>query len=152
MMGYLGEPEKTAEVIRDGWYITGDIAKMDRNGFISITGRFSRFTKIAGEMVPHELVEREINNILLPDERIIAVSGGEDPRRGEKLVVFYTDRERVKPEELVRKLREAGIPNLWIPKAENFVWIEQIPQLGSGKLDLAALSEKARIFCLNGKV
>lgn len=152
MMGYLGEPEKTAEVIRDGWYITGDIAKMDRNGFISITGRFSRFTKIAGEMVPHELVEREINNILLPDERIIAVSGGEDPRRGEKLVVFYTDRERVKPEELVRKLREANIPNLWIPKAENFVWIEQIPQLGSGKLDLAALSEKARIFCMNGKV
>lgn len=151
MMGYLGEEEKTAAVIRDGWYLTGDIAKMDRNGFISITGRFSRFTKIAGEMIPHELVEQEINKILLPDECIVAVSGGEDPKRGEKLVVFYTDRERVKPEELVKQLRAANLPNLWIPKVENFVWTDKIPQLGSGKLDLTALAEKAREFCRGGK-
>lgn len=147
MLGYLGEPQKTAEVIRDGWYITGDIAHMNRNGFITITGRLSRFTKIAGEMIPHELVEREINNILLPEDRVIAVSGGEDARRGEKLIVFYTDPEIVKPLELVQKLREANIPNLWIPKAENFVQIEKIPQLGSGKLDLSALAEMAREFC-----
>ena len=150
MLGYLAEPEKTAEVIRNGWYITGDIARMDRNGSISITGRLSRFTKIAGEMIPHELVEREIDNLLRPDERIIAVAGGEDPRRGEKLIVFYTDREKVKPDELVKKLREANIPNLWIPKPENFVWIEKIPQLGSGKLDLAKLSEMAKEFCRKG--
>ena len=152
MLGYLGDPARTAEVIRNGWYITGDIARMDRNGSISITGRLSRFTKIAGEMIPHELVEREIDNILKPEERIIAVAGGEDPRRGEKLIVFYSDREQVKPEELVRKLREANIPNLWIPKQENFVWIERIPQLGSGKLDLAKLSEKAEEFSRTGKI
>ena len=151
MLGYLADPEKTAEVIRDGWYITGDIARMDRNGSISITGRFSRFTKIAGEMIPHELVEREINNLLRPDSQIIAVAGGEDPRRGEKLIVFYSDRELVKPDELIQKLREENIPNLWIPKAENFVWIEKIPQLGSGKLDLARLSEQAKQFCRTGK-
>ena len=152
MLGYLSDPEKTREVIRNGWYITGDIARMDRNGSISITGRFSRFSKIAGEMIPHELVEQEINRILKPEERIIAVAGGEDPRRGEKLIVFYTDRNRIKPEELVKKLREDNIPNLWIPKPENFVWIEHIPQLGSGKLDLAKLSEKAEEFSRNGKI
>jgi len=147
MLGYLGDPEKTAEVIRDGWYITGDIARMDRTGSISITGRTSRFSKIAGEMIPHELVEREINQILKPDGQVIAVAGGEDSRRGEKLIVFYSDRDLVKPAELVRQLREAHIPNLWIPKPENFVWIEKIPQLGSGKLDLKKLSEAAAEFC-----
>ena len=152
MLGYLDDPEKTAEVIRDGWYITGDIARMNRNGAISITGRISRFTKIAGEMIPHELVEREINNILRPDRQVIAVAGGPDPRRGERLIVFYSDREIVKPEELVKQLRSADIPNLWIPKPENFVWIEQIPQLGSGKLDLARLAALAKKFCLTGSV
>ncbi|MBQ9336231.1 MAG: AMP-binding protein [Lentisphaeria bacterium] len=151
MLGYLGDPKKTAEVIRDGWYITGDIARMNRNGTIFITGRISRFSKIAGEMVPHELVEREINNILRPDHQVIAVAGGEDHRRGEKLIVFYSDRKLVKPDELVKQLRAANIPNLWIPKPENFVWIEKIPQLGSGKLDLAKLAEKANEFCRTGK-
>ena len=103
-------------------------------------------------MIPHELVEREINNILQPDRQVIAVAGGPDPRRGERLIVFYSDREIVKPEELVKQLRSADIPNLWIPKPENFVWIEQVPQLGSGKLDLARLAAMAKKFCLTGTV
>ncbi len=151
MRGYLNEPEKTREVIRDGWYVTGDIAHMNRNGFITITGRLSRFSKIAGEMVPHELVEREINNILLPDDRLVAVCGGEDPRRGEKLVVFYTDPERLDPDDLVRQLRKRGIPNLWIPKVENFVRVEHLPLLGSGKLDLSYLVRMAENFCKTGR-
>ena len=140
MKGYLNNPEKTAEVIRDGWYITGDIGHMDRKGFITITGRFSRFSKIAGEMVPHELVEREINNILLPDRRVIAVGGASDARRGEKLLVFYCDETLVKPGELVKQLREKKIPNLWIPHADNFIKVDDLPMLGSGKLDLHRLS------------
>ena len=140
MKGYLNNPEKTAEVIRDGWYITGDIGHMDRSGFITITGRFSRFSKIAGEMVPHELVEREINNILLPDRRVIAVGGASDARRGEKLLVFYCDETLVKPGELVKQLREKKIPNLWIPHADNFIKVDDLPMLGSGKLDLHRLS------------
>lgn len=152
MKGYLGEPERTAEVIRDGWYITGDIAKMNRSGFITITGRVSRFSKIGGEMVPHELVERELNEILLSDERLIAVCGGEDQKRGEKLLVFYIDPERVEPEQLVKKLRERGIPNLWIPKVENFILVDELPLLGSGKLDLARLAKLAEHFCRTGSV
>ena len=144
MQGYLNEPEKTNEVIRDNWYVTGDIGKMDRNGFITITGRLSRFSKIAGEMVPHELVEREINNILTPEKRILAVTGAPDKSRGERLIVFYTDPELLAPEQVIRTLRERKVPNLWIPKTENFIKIDALPMLGSGKLDLAALSELAQ--------
>ena len=146
MKGYLGEPGKTAEVIRDGWYVTGDIAHMNRNGFITITGRLSRFSKIAGEMVPHELVEREINNILQPEERLVAVCGAADAKHGEKLIVFYTDARRLAPEELIRQLKDRQIPNLWIPKAENFILVDSLPMLGNGKLDLAALVELAKKY------
>ena len=147
MKGYLNDAEKTKEVIRDNWYITGDIARMNRNGFITITGRLSRFSKIGGEMVPHELVEREIGALIRPDDRIFAVCGGTDPVRGEKLVVFYTDREHIAPEQLVKSLRERGIPNLWIPKPDCFFCIDQLPTLGSGKLDLAALQRLADEYC-----
>ena len=151
MKGYLDEPEKTAEVLHDGkWYITGDIARMNRNGFITITGRMSRFSKIAGEMVPHELVEREINNLLRPDDRLFAVCGGSDVRKGERLLVFYTDPERLKPSEVVRELNKLPIPKLWIPKEDSFVRLETLPVLGSGKLDLAKLAEMAQNFCTTG--
>src|SRR4030095_7678880 len=64
MLGYLGEPELTREVMRDGWYVTGDIATIDEDGFIRITDRVSRFSKIAGEMVPHGKIEDVVNRIL----------------------------------------------------------------------------------------
>ena len=95
-------------------------------------------------MVPHELVEREINNILTPEKRILAVTGAPDKSRGERLIVFYTDPELLAPEQVIRTLRERKVPNLWIPKTENFIKIDALPMLGSGKLDLAALSELAQ--------
>ena len=61
MLGYLGEPELTNQVLRDGWYITGDIASLDEDGFITITDRISRFSKIGGEMVPHMKIEEVVN-------------------------------------------------------------------------------------------
>jgi acyl-[acyl-carrier-protein]-phospholipid O-acyltransferase/long-chain-fatty-acid--[acyl-carrier-protein] ligase len=143
MQGYLNAPDKTAEVIRDNWYITGDVARMDKDGFITITGRLSRFSKIGGEMVPHELVEREINSILQPDRRVIAVTGAPDGARGEKLVVFFCDQELVAPEQIVKELRARNIPNLWIPKSENFIKVPEMPLLGSGKLDIARLTAMA---------
>src|SRR5262249_47932246 len=56
MKGYLGKPEATKEAIRGGWYITGDLAKYDEDGFITITDRLSRFSKVGGEMVPHQKI------------------------------------------------------------------------------------------------
>jgi acyl-[acyl-carrier-protein]-phospholipid O-acyltransferase/long-chain-fatty-acid--[acyl-carrier-protein] ligase len=142
MQGYLNDPEKTAEVIRDGWYLTGDIARMNDRGYITITGRLSRFSKIAGEMVPHELVEKEINEIIHSESRCIAICGAADSKKGEKLVVFYSDRNIV-PQDIVKELRNRNLPNLWIPRPENFIFNPEIPVLGSGKLDFTELKKMA---------
>src|SRR5205085_8583764 len=85
MLGYLGDPEKTAEVLRDGWYVTGDIAAIDEAGFVRITDRLSRFSKIAGEMVPHVRVEEQIQT-LLHDQGTAAVTSVPDRTKGERLV------------------------------------------------------------------
>jgi acyl-[acyl-carrier-protein]-phospholipid O-acyltransferase/long-chain-fatty-acid--[acyl-carrier-protein] ligase len=146
MQRYLKEPEKTAEVIKDGWYNTGDIAKMDSEGYIFITGRLSRFSKIAGEMVPHEVVEQAIADIVKHENRVIAVLGAPDKKKGEKLIVAYSD-AAISPEKIITELRkQAAIPNLWIPKKENFIKIDAIPVLGSSKLDLPTLKKVIQIY------
>ena len=142
MNGYLDDLENTAEVIRDGYYRTGDIASMSPDGYITITGRLSRFSKIGGEMVPHELVERTISEFLECEGRAVAVTGKPDPKRGEKLIVFHTV-EGLDPDKVIDGLREKELPNLWIPKPENFVKVDNLPLLGSGKLDLQHLKKLA---------
>jgi acyl-[acyl-carrier-protein]-phospholipid O-acyltransferase/long-chain-fatty-acid--[acyl-carrier-protein] ligase len=142
MQGYLKEPEKTAEVMYDGWYITGDIGQMDPGGRITITGRMSRFSKIAGEMVPHELIEKEINEIIHASECCIGVCGVADRKKGEKLIVFYSHDE-LEPATVIRELRKRNIPNLWIPAKENFIKVDNIPVLGSGKLDIGGIKKLA---------
>lgn len=138
MQGYLGEPALTKEVIQDGWYNTGDIGRMDADGYITLCGRLSRFSKIGGEMVPHELVECAINEILRLDEKVAAVSSIPDPAKGEALVVFYT-KLPIPPEKIIEEMRARNITNLWIPKSSNFHHVEALPMLGSGKLDLVGL-------------
>jgi acyl-[acyl-carrier-protein]-phospholipid O-acyltransferase/long-chain-fatty-acid--[acyl-carrier-protein] ligase len=140
MIGYLGEPEKTASVFRDGWYVTGDIASIDEDGFIKITDRLSRFSKIGGEMVPHLKVEEAINRIL--GDQNCVVTSTPDEQKGERLVVFYT-RKEITPEELWEKLCRTDLPKLWIPKRENFYCVDTIPMLGSGKVDLRKIKRIA---------
>jgi acyl-[acyl-carrier-protein]-phospholipid O-acyltransferase / long-chain-fatty-acid--[acyl-carrier-protein] ligase len=135
--GYLNEPTKTAEVLKDSWFKTGDLARFDEDGFLYIEGRLSRFSKIAGEMVPHETVESKIIetfDLRMEDERLVAVIGVPDESKGEALVLL-TVRD-LKPPEIREKLLAVGIPSLWIPKTVKRV--EKIPILGSGKLDLGA--------------
>ena len=133
MAGYWGQPEKTAEVFRDGWYVTGDIAAIDEEGFLRITDRLSRFSKIGGEMVPYIKVEEAINRIL--GDSCCAVTGIPDPQKGERLVVLYT-RSDVAPEKLREQLLQTDLPRLWIPKRESFYCVEALPTLGIGKTDL----------------
>jgi acyl-[acyl-carrier-protein]-phospholipid O-acyltransferase/long-chain-fatty-acid--[acyl-carrier-protein] ligase len=133
MLGYLGQPEKTAEVVRDGWYVTGDIASVDEDGFISITDRLSRFSKIGGEMVPHIKLEEAINAILGEDASV--VTGMPDEQKGERLVALYTHTE-ITPEQLWEQLGQTDLPKLWIPKREHLYAVGSIPMLGTGKVDL----------------
>ncbi len=141
MLGYLSDPQKTQEVFRDGWYVTGDIAEIDEAGFIRITDRLSRFSKIGGEMVPHMKIEEQIQSLLAEDSACI-VSSIPDESRGERLVAFYTD-ATLPPQELWEKLCRTELPRLWLPKREDLHIIESIPTLGTGKVDLRAVRQLA---------
>ncbi|MBR4884552.1 MAG: AMP-binding protein, partial [Lentisphaeria bacterium] len=143
MQGYLNAPERTKAVMTDGYYNTGDIVTMDRSGHVYICGRLSRFSKIAGEMVPHEMVECIINELCGKETRVVAVGSIPDPKKGEALLVLYTPETPYTPDEIVAELRERSISNLWIPKAVNFHPVEKLPLLGSGKLDLSLLRKIA---------
>ncbi len=133
MAGYLDDPERTREAMRDGWYVTGDIATMDEGGFIVITDRLSRFSKIAGEMVPHLKIE----DVILPllGDASCVVTAVPDEARGERLVAFYTS-PSVSAEALWLHLGASELPKLWIPKQENIYYVDAIPSLGTGKVDL----------------
>jgi acyl-[acyl-carrier-protein]-phospholipid O-acyltransferase/long-chain-fatty-acid--[acyl-carrier-protein] ligase len=133
MLGYLNQPQLTDQVIRRGWYVTGDVAALDEDGFIRIADRISRFSKIGGEMVPHVKVEEVINQLL--GSAACVVTALPDPQRGEKLVAFYTQ-NGISRDDLWIKLNRTELPKLWIPKRENLHQIDSIPVLGSGKADL----------------
>jgi acyl-[acyl-carrier-protein]-phospholipid O-acyltransferase/long-chain-fatty-acid--[acyl-carrier-protein] ligase len=143
--GYLNNPEKTKEVFSDdGWFMTGDLGRMDEDGFLFIEGRLSRFSKVGGEMVSHESVEDVIAGLLsvyghTSDDILCAVTGIEDGSKGECLVLLST--VAVNSKWLGDNLRNKGIPNLWIPK--HIKKTEKIPILGTGKLDLRKLKELA---------
>jgi acyl-[acyl-carrier-protein]-phospholipid O-acyltransferase/long-chain-fatty-acid--[acyl-carrier-protein] ligase len=140
MLGYLNEPERTAQVFHGDWYITGDMAKVDEDGFLAITDRLSRFSKVGGEMVPHLLVEERISKAC--GDAPCAVTGLPDERKGERLAVLYTD-PTITPEELWRRLAETDLPKLWLPKLENIHHVDELPVLGTGKLDLRGVRMRA---------
>ena len=133
MLGYIDQPELTKDAFHDGWYVTGDIASIDEAGFIRITDRLSRFSKIAGEMVPHGKVEEAVNRIL-GDHACVVVSIP-DEQKGECLAVLYAHKE-IAPDELWDRLNQTDLPKLWLPRKENIHAVAEIPLLGSGKVDL----------------
>jgi acyl-[acyl-carrier-protein]-phospholipid O-acyltransferase / long-chain-fatty-acid--[acyl-carrier-protein] ligase len=142
MKGYLGREEKTAEVLRDGWYTTGDIASMEEDGFITITDRLSRFSKIGGEMVPHIKVEDKLHELAGSADQAFSVTAVPDEKKGERLVVLHTLPDQ-KLAQVLEKLAECDLPALWKPRKDQFFHVEALPYLGSGKLDLRALKARA---------
>lgn len=144
MPGYLGREDLTREALHDGWYNTGDIAAIDDEGFITITDRLFRFSKLAGEMVPHVRVEEVLHDLMGFTEQTLAVSGVPDESKGEKLVVLHT-LDETQVSTLKEKLRATkDLPNLWKPNANNFHRIDEIPVLGTGKMDLRAIKQMAK--------
>ncbi len=142
MKGYLNNPAKTAEVLQDGWYITGDIAAMDEDGFITITDRLSRFSKIGGEMVPHIKIEDKLQELSDSVEKRFVVTAVPDEKKGERIVVLHIlSPEEVQP--VIEKMSASGLPNLWLPRANQYFHIDEIPHLGTGKLDLRKIREVA---------
>jgi acyl-[acyl-carrier-protein]-phospholipid O-acyltransferase / long-chain-fatty-acid--[acyl-carrier-protein] ligase len=146
MLGYLGKPKLTEDAFHDGWYVTGDIAVIDEDGFITITDRLTRFSKIAGEMVPHVKVEQALQEIV--GDPGCAVTAVPDANKGERLVVLYSHPSTT-AEELWERLCRSDLPRLWIPKREHFYRVDSVPLLGSGKKDLARIKTMA-LHCAEG--
>jgi len=144
MMGYLNESKKTKEVIKNGYYITGDIASIDEDGFITITDRLSRFSKIGGEMVPHIKIEDNLQKLCDDIDRKFVVAGVSDDKKGERVVVLYKDLSTQELDDIHKKLLSSDTPKLWIPSRRDFYQVEDFPILGSGKLDLVGLKETAK--------
>jgi acyl-[acyl-carrier-protein]-phospholipid O-acyltransferase/long-chain-fatty-acid--[acyl-carrier-protein] ligase len=138
MQGYLGHPEKTSEVLQGGWYTTGDIAAVADDGFLTITDRLSRFSKIGGEMVPHVKVEEKLHELAETTEQVFVVAAAPDEKKGERLIVFHVLSEaQLAP--VLAKLAASDLPALWKPRKDQFFHVDALPYLGTGKLDLYAL-------------
>jgi len=148
MIGYLNQPELTSSVLRDGWYVTGDIAAVDDEGFLRITDRLSRFSKIGGEMVPHLKIEAAVAEIL--GEGACVVTGVPDEHRGERLVLLYTD-GALAPRELWQRLSDSQLPPLWIPKRDDIFQVSGLSILATGKLDLRAIKAQAANLIASGQ-
>jgi acyl-[acyl-carrier-protein]-phospholipid O-acyltransferase / long-chain-fatty-acid--[acyl-carrier-protein] ligase len=141
MRGYLGEPGLTRDALRDGWYVTGDIATLDEDGFIRITDRLSRFSKIGGEMVPHMKIEERLQ-ALLGEPHTCIVTSIPDAAKGERLVALYTDPD-LPAQKVWEQLSGSDLPKLWVPKREDLHIVESIPTLGTGKVDLRGVRQLA---------
>ncbi len=144
MKGYLGRDDLTKKKIIDGgWYITGDLAFLDADGFITITGREERFAKIGGEMVPLEKVEDELHQILNTNDKLCAVTAIPDAKKGERIIVLHVALPETTSQELWKKLSERGLPNIYIPGQRDFFQVPELPILGTGKLDLKKCKQMA---------
>lgn len=145
--GYLNQDELNSQILKDGWFCTGDIGRIDTEGFIFIEGRLSRFSKIGGEMVPHEQLEISILRAYQLDPadlvRQIAVTGMPDKQKGEALVLLSTLPGSKSSHQDVTLLRYAlmdmGVPPLWCPKA--ILHVDEIPVLPTGKLNIPKCQE-----------
>ena len=142
MLGYLNDPAKTADVLRDGWYCTGDVAFLDEDGFLQITGRLNRFSKIGGEMVPHLKIEDTLAELAGSTEAMFVVVGVPDEKKGERLVVLHRLADAALA-VVLEKFAACDLPNLWKPKAGDFYRVENFPMLGTGKLDMRGVKETA---------
>ncbi|KMO31846.1 2-acyl-glycerophospho-ethanolamine acyltransferase [Methylobacterium variabile] len=139
MLGYLrAERPGVLEVPAEGWHDTGDIVTIDPDGFVTIRGRAKRFAKIGGEMISLAAVEA-VAAELYPDAGS-AVAAVPDPRKGERLVLV-TEKADATRAAFQAEARARGLSELAVPA--EIVTVDKLPQLGSGKVDFAAVTRLA---------
>lgn len=147
MLGYLGDEAATRRAIVDGWYDTQDVGKLDSEGFLTLTDRRSRFSKIGGEMISHGAVECALSAAAVAlgessSQFALAVTAIADEQRGERLMVLHTPL-KIGIDALLERARRDGLANLFTPRASDCIEVEALPQLASGKLDLGMLKRWA---------
>ena len=134
MKGYYGDPELTAEVIKDGWYNTGDMGYFDHEGYLWHSGRFKRFVKIGGEMVSLVKVENTLEKYL-PTGVSCCVVDVSDERKGSSIIATVTI--EVNKTEILKQMSK-DLPNIALPK--HFVVIRELPMMGTGKIDFRSVT------------
>ena len=145
MRGYMDDPRGTALAIRGGWYYTRDLGAVDEDGFLTIHGRTTRLSKIAGETVQHAVIEEALAKADVEGERNFLVTAVPEAMRGRRLVVLY-DGPVADARALVTRLADSDLPNLWIPDARHFIRVESIPTLPNGWPDGEAGQRLAREY------
>jgi acyl-[acyl-carrier-protein]-phospholipid O-acyltransferase/long-chain-fatty-acid--[acyl-carrier-protein] ligase len=134
MRGYLNAEANATFNALDGWYDTGDIAKVDADGYVFILGRLKRFAKISGEMVSLTAVEDALAGAF-PNFGLkfaIAVIARPDEAKGEKLIAV-TNEARLKIEDVRQAIHARGLSNLAVPREIRV--IHELPRLGTGKIN-----------------
>jgi acyl-[acyl-carrier-protein]-phospholipid O-acyltransferase/long-chain-fatty-acid--[acyl-carrier-protein] ligase len=134
MRGYLNPDANAAFKALGGWYDTGDIAKVDEEGFVFIQGRLKRFAKISGEMVSLTAVEEALAGAF-PQYGLrcqVAVVSRPDADKGEVLIAA-TNEQKLQLDEIRAALRAKGLPNIFVPREVKF--LREIPKLGTGKVN-----------------
>lgn len=138
MKGYFDDFEETCLHIRQGWYDTGDMGYLDRDGYLWHVGRLRRFIKIGGEMISLVRVEDALET-LLPPETSCCVVEIPDAVKGAKIIAVVT--QAVNDKEILKKMSEQ-LPNIALPR--QFVIMEDLPKMGSGKIDFRTITERVR--------
>jgi len=138
MKGYFDDFEETTMHIRHGWYDTGDMGWMDKDGYLWHVGRLRRFMKVGGEMISLIRVEDELEKHL-PEGALCCVVEIPDALRGAKIVAAIT--QRVDEQSVLKKM-SANLPNICLPK--QFVVIDDLPKMASGKIDFRTVTSMVR--------
>ena len=134
MQGYMkAEKAGVLQPISDGWYDTGDIVKIDDDGYMTIQGRVKRFAKIGGEMVSLTAVEQMLDKLYPQSLQGVLVVA--DEKKGEQLILM-TNKQEANLQEIREFFKQQGLSELWMPK--KVIYEKNIPVLGSGKFDYVA--------------
>jgi long-chain acyl-CoA synthetase len=130
--GYWNKPEATAATLRDGWVHTGDMGKLDEDGYLTFSGRFKEMIKVSG----YSVFPEEVETILIkhPAVRQAAVIGIPDPNKGEVIkavIVLKPDAAGTSADDIIQWSREQMSPYK-VPKSVEFR--SELPATGTGKL------------------